>query len=196
MIETTEAVTSGPMPSPGSSVILWRAIKHSVHPPARGLEGELQWKETSEVGEFRQFAKTALQTLDRGRNKLQIVKSSALDWLPRVRADDLDGALQESFEISQTEHAVRAALAGVVSQQLHFGFFAQEAGNTAVAEKRGYIVGIRTHSHILIVYNNKVTVYYMYILSMIIAMAYSVRMPFQLIGEAAKERNQPSGLRA
>src|SRR3954465_13547586 len=52
MIETTEAVTSGPMPSPGSSVIRCWAMQQSFHAPARGVEVEIERKGLAQLAEL------------------------------------------------------------------------------------------------------------------------------------------------
>src|SRR5882724_8477425 len=75
MIETTEAVTSGPIPSPGRRVILCLAMsEHPFHTCTRLGEGELHRQQLGEGGVIGQLAQAAQHALDRRRDELEVVQ--------------------------------------------------------------------------------------------------------------------------
>src|SRR5258708_932310 len=164
MIDTTEAVTSGPMPSPGRRVILCLAI--GIHPfnAGAGFAGrELHGQQLGQGAVLRELAQASPHALDSGRNELQVVQSPTGDGLLGERAKDLEGALQESLEVAPpggAPFAVREGTAaghaygtplGVVVDELQLHLLAEDAGHTAIAEQGGQIVRVRPHSHVLIV---------------------------------------------
>src|SRR5215211_5584987 len=75
MICTTAAVTSGPIPSPGSRVILCLAMQTPC--ALRGpLQGKLQREEVAEARVSRQLVETAADALDRRRDELEVVHAA------------------------------------------------------------------------------------------------------------------------
>src|SRR5205823_5549354 len=102
--------------------------------------------------------------------------------LPRECAEDLDGALQERFEVAAAHRAPLAlrqraarrepvhAPVRIVVDELELQVVAQDAGHAAVAKQRGQVVSVRTHSEILIVDQIKLVFMNMNILAMKIAM--------------------------
>src|SRR3989442_15167145 len=99
MIATTEAVTSGPIPSPGRSVILCGAIEPSFHALARIVERKIERKHRAQVGEIRKFAQTALHALQRGRNEVEVMQPSSLDRLAGERAEDFERTLEQRSKV-------------------------------------------------------------------------------------------------
>src|SRR5258708_11158050 len=164
MIDTTEAVTSGPMPSPGSRVILCLAI--GIHPfnAGAGFAGrELHGQQLGQGAVLRELAQASPHALDGGRNELQIVQPPAGDGLFGERAEDLEGALQKGLEVAPQRrppfdvaegtaagHAHGTPL-GVVVDELQLHLLAQDAGHAPTPEQVGQTVRVRPHSHVLIV---------------------------------------------
>src|SRR4051794_35321470 len=79
MMETTEAVTSGPMPSPGSSVILWFAMQQSFHALARRVEGEIERKVAAQLLVIAQLVDGPPDPLQRRLHELEVVQPPAND---------------------------------------------------------------------------------------------------------------------
>src|SRR5437588_5279657 len=72
MIDTTDAVTSGPMPSPGRSVILcWTIRPDSFQPLARFGERKAHWEDAGQLLEVRQLAETAADAVERSRDEVE-----------------------------------------------------------------------------------------------------------------------------
>ena len=65
----------------------------------------------------------------------------------------------------------------IVVDELELHLFAEDAGHAAVAQERGDVVRVRTHSKILIVDQIKLVVKDMDILAMIITVTKNVWMP-------------------
>src|ERR1051326_1456487 len=184
MIETTEAVTSGPIPSPGRRVILCCAmLNNPFRPFARFVHREAHRQECSQRAVFGKLIDAAPDALQRRRDEIEVPHSSARDRLLRERAEDLDGALQQGLEVATAHRpplplgqrtsrgeAMHAPV-GVVVDQLELGRLAEDAGHAAVAEQRSQVIRVRTHSQILIIDQVKLVVKNMNILAMIIAMA-------------------------
>src|SRR6266540_1122504 len=144
MIETTAAVTSGPMPSPGRSVILcWAIGRGSFQPLARLREREIHREEAGQLGVAGELVEAAADAGERGGDEVEVVQAPALDGLPGEGAEDFQGALQERLEVA-------AAVAAVALQELRLAV-AEDLGHAAVAEERGHVVRVRTHSQVLII---------------------------------------------
>src|SRR6266571_4984776 len=93
MIATTAAVTSGPMPSPGRSVILcWAIGRGSFQPLARVREREIHREEAGQLGVIGELVEAAADAGERRGNEVEVVQAPALDGLPGERAEDLEGA--------------------------------------------------------------------------------------------------------
>src|SRR5258706_675135 len=82
MIETTEAVTSGPIPSPGRRVILCLAMGgHPFNAGARLAQRELHGQQLGQGGGVGELAQAALHALDGGRDEVEVVQLPAGDGL-------------------------------------------------------------------------------------------------------------------
>src|SRR5712691_3587939 len=146
MIATTEAVTSGPIPSPGRSVILCGAIEPSFHAPPRVVERKIERKHQAQLDKLGQFAQTALHALQSGRDEVEVMQPSSLDGLAGERAEDFDGALEQGSKVAGAESVIRSAQNSVVADQLQFKGLSQNPGHSAIPQQGGQIVRIRTHS--------------------------------------------------
>src|ERR1043166_6157315 len=115
-MDTTLAVTSGPMPSPGSSVSLCFAMEHPFRPLPRRRGVERHRQQRRECAVVRQLVKTTLHALERGGYEFEVVHPSACNRLLRECSEDLDRALQQRLEIAAPDRAPLAvrqrALAG------------------------------------------------------------------------------------
>src|ERR1051325_3865539 len=177
MMETTAAVTSGPMPSPGRSVILCLAI--AVNPfqsLARALEIEVHGQQRPERREIGQLAEAAPHALQRRRDEVEVMQLPPLDGLAGEGAEDLGGALGERLAVGAggvragtARTGVFRAAAAVVLHQLHLRLVPQDAADAAVAQEGGEVVRRRPHSHVLIIDQKKLIIYDMNILAVIIA---------------------------
>src|SRR5947208_1917958 len=73
MIETTAAVTSGPMPSPGRSVILcWAIGGGSFQPLARVREREIHGEEARQLGVLVELVEAAADAGERGGDEVEV----------------------------------------------------------------------------------------------------------------------------
>src|SRR5437763_7878330 len=90
MIATTDAVTSGPMPSPGSSVILcWAIDRGSFQPLARLGEREVHREEPGQLGVLGELGQAAADARQRRGDEVEGVQAPALDGLAGERPEDL-----------------------------------------------------------------------------------------------------------
>src|SRR5204862_1294036 len=109
MMETTEAVTSGPMPSPGSSVILCCTIQQSFHALAGGVEGEIEGEVAAQLLEVVQLGDGSPHPLQRRLDEVEVVQPPADDGHLGPGAKNLDGALQQRLEVAQAEAGIGVA---------------------------------------------------------------------------------------
>src|SRR5207248_3775389 len=98
-----------------------------------------------------QLAQATLNTVQRGGDELEVVQAAALDRLSRIGAQDFQRSLEESLEVAGCQALVSTAQAGVVSDQLELKGFAKDSAHATIPKQGGHVIGVRTHSQVLVI---------------------------------------------